>query len=59
MGQEDELGENALAELQRAQEAFDREMEVSGRVVATELEEVNIDAHYRSRKTFPLRRKQI
>ena len=41
MGQEDELGENALAELQRAQEAFDREMEVSGRVVATELEEVN------------------
>ena len=41
-GQEDELGENALAELQRAQEAFDCEMEVSRRVVATELEEVNM-----------------
>ena len=40
--QEDELGENALAELQRAQEAFDREMEVSRIVVATELEEVNM-----------------
>ena len=41
-GHEEELGENALAELQRAQEAFDREMEVSRRVVATELEEVNM-----------------
>ena len=29
MGQEDELGENTLAELQQAQEAFEREMEVS------------------------------
>ena len=28
-GQEDEPGEDALAELQRAQEAFDREMEIS------------------------------
>ena len=41
-GQEDEPGEDALAELQRAQEAFEREMEISRRVAATELEEVNM-----------------
>ena len=41
-GQDDEPGEEALAELQRAQEAFEREMEISRRVAATELEEVNM-----------------
>ena len=63
MGQENELGENALAELQRAQEAFDREMEISRRVVATELEEVNMgtlaEPHTLSiAKNLPLQRKR-
>ena len=41
-GHDDEPGEDAIAELQRAQEAFEREMEISRRVAATELEEVNM-----------------
>ena len=41
-GQEDEPRKDALAELNWAQEAFDRKMEISRRVAATELEEVNM-----------------
>ena len=41
-GHDDELGQEAIAELQRAQEAFEREMEISRRVATTELEEVNM-----------------
>ena len=37
-GQDDEPGEEALVELQWAQEAFEREMEILRRVAATELE---------------------
>ena len=42
MGQDEEVGEEALAKLQSAQEAFEREIEISRRVAATELEEVNM-----------------
>ena len=41
-GHDDEPREEALVELQRAQEAFEREMEISRRVATTELEEVNM-----------------
>ena len=41
-GHDDELGQEAIAELQRAQEAFEREMEIFGRVAVIELEEVNM-----------------
>ena len=40
--QDDKPGEEALAELQLAQEAFEYEMEISRRVATTELEEVNM-----------------
>ena len=39
---EDEPSEYAIMELQCAQEAFKREMEISRQVAATELEEVNM-----------------
>ena len=42
MGHEDEPEEKALAELQRFQEAFEREMEISRRVAVIKLEEVNM-----------------
>ena len=38
----DEPGENAIAELRRAQEAFEREIEISRWVAATELKEINM-----------------
>ena len=41
-GHDDEPDEDAIAELRRAQEAFEREMEISRRVAATELEEINV-----------------
>ena len=41
-GRCDELGEDVIAELRRAQEAFEREMEISRWVAAIELEEVNM-----------------
>ena len=41
-GHNDEPGEEVIEELQRAQEAFKREMEISRQVAATELEEVNM-----------------
>ena len=42
MVHDDEPGEEALAKLQRAQEAFERKMEILRRVAATKLEEVNM-----------------
>ena len=41
-GHDDKLGEAAIAELQWAQEAFEREMEILRRVAATELEEIKV-----------------
>ena len=41
-GHDDEPGEDAIAELCRTKEAFEREMEISRRVAATELEEINV-----------------
>ena len=41
-GHGDEPSEDAIAELRRAQEAFEHEMEMSRRVAATELEEINM-----------------
>ena len=37
-----EPGEDAITELRCAQEAFEREMEISCRVAATELKEINV-----------------
>ena len=42
MGHGDKTGEVAIAELQRTQEAFEREMEISRRVLAMKLEEINM-----------------
>ena len=41
-GYDDESGEDAIAELCRTQEAFEREMETLRRVITTELEEINV-----------------
>ena len=37
-----EPSEDAIVELRRTQEAFEREMEISRRVATTELEEINV-----------------
>ena len=39
---DDEPGEDAILELQPAQKAFEREMEISRQVAATKFEEINV-----------------
>ena len=54
---------DALMELHRAQDAFEREMEISRRVTTTSLEEINVGTPDAPRtlsnaKNLPLRKKQ-